>query len=605
MSDRIAPGALVLYKTRPARITEITDKIEIALAGAKPKRVRDKDIQLLHPGPVDSLDDLDVGGASVDEAWELLRGESVPLADLAELLYGEFTPATAWSSWQLVADGLYFDGSPEAVTGREAAVVAADIAEREAKAARETAWQGLIGRLKQGRIADEDRKELAEVERLALGQIDSSRILQALGINETPQHAHRLLSRVGYWAEEHEPYPERFGAPRQAVDLAVPPLPQDDRVDLTDLPAFAIDDEGNEDPDDAVSLDGERLWVHIADAAALVSAGSDIDREARARGANLYLPEGVVTMLPAEATERLGLGLHETSPALSVGMCVDEAGGLHDVEIKLSRVRVQRITYREADGRLDESPFRQILELTRRFRARRFARHAAAIDLPEASVRVDNGEIVIRRIESLASREMVTDAMLMAGEAVARYAKSRDIPIPFVGQPAPDEIRQPESPAAMYAYRRLFRPSSASLGEQAHFGLGLELYTRATSPLRRYLDLLTHQQLRAHLRGETPATRDELGAWIAEADAAAATVRRTERFANQHWKLAYLRRHPAWAGEAVVVDLEERRAAVIIPELALETRLRRTPDMVLDQSLRLELAQVDLPDLDARFRILS
>ena len=157
----------------------------------------------------------------------------------------------------------------------------------------------------------------------------------------------------------------------------------------------------------------------------------------------------------------------------------------------------------------------------------------------------------------------------------------------------------------MYAYRRLFKPSSASLNEQAHFGLGLDLYTRATSPLRRYLDLLTHQQLRAHLTGGSPVPKEDLGACIAEADAAAATVRRTERFANQHWKLAWLRRHQEWEGEAIIVDLDDRRAAVIVPELALETRIRRKPDMALDQRLRLAVAQVDLPDLDGRFRVLG
>ena len=605
MSERIAIGALVLYKSRPARVTDISDKIEIALPDAKPKRVRDKDVQLLHPGPVSDLNDLDAGSAGLDDAWELLCGESVPLADLAELLYGEYTPATAWSSWQLVADGLYFEGTPDSVTGREADAVAADIAAREARKAREAAWEGLIARLKQGSMADEDRKELAEVERLARGRSESSRVLQALGISESPQHAHRLLSRVGYWDEEHNPYPERFGAPRESVEMALGALPEDDRVDMTGIAAYAIDDEGNEDPDDALSIDGDRLWVHVADAAALVPHGSDADREARSRGANLYLPEGVSNMLPGEVTERLGLGLHETSPALSIGMRVDAAGELHDVEIRLTTVRVHRVTYREANTLLDETPFRELVDLTGRFRARRMANNAATIGLPEASVRLKDGDILIRPIEPLASRDMVTDAMLMAGEAVARYAVAQGIPIPFVGQPVPEEISHPETPAAMYAYRRLFKPSSASLSEQAHFGLGLDLYTRATSPLRRYFDLLTHQQLRAHLTGGSPVPKEDLGACIAEADAAAVTVRRTERLSNQHWKLAWLRRHQEWEGEAIVLDLDDRRAVVVIPDLALETRIRRKPDMELDQRLRLAVAKVDLPDLDGRFRVLG
>jgi exoribonuclease-2 len=605
MSQRIVPGSLVLYKTRPARVTEITDKIEIALSGDKPKRVRDKDITLLHPGPVDSLDGLSASEGNLEEARELLSGETVPLADLAELLFGDFTPATAWSSWQLVAEGLYFTGTPAAVTGRDADAVAADIAEREARVARERAWEGLITRLKQGKMADGDRRELGEVERVALGRTESSRVLQALGISESREHAHRLLSRVGYWDEDHDPYPARFGAPAASPVLEVPGLPVETRRDLTHLPAYAIDDEGNEDPDDALSIDGDRLWVHVADAAALVPADAEIDTEARSRGANLYLPEGVVNMLPEEVTQRLGLGLQETSPALSVGMRVADDGSLHDVEVCLTTVRVQRISYAEADSRLADGPLREIVERTRRFRARRFANGAASIDLPEAIVRLVDGEVRIRPVESHTSREVVTDAMLMAGESVASYAMANDIAIPFVGQPVPEEIRQPGTLSAMYAYRRLFKPSSSSLGAQPHFGLGLEVYTRVTSPLRRYLDLLTHQQLRAHLGGADPLPREELGARMAQADAASATVRRTERFANRHWKLVYLKHHPGWEGDAVVLDLEERRAVVVLPALALEARLRRTDDMALDRRLRVAVAQVDLPDLDVRFRVLG
>eukprot|EP00160_Parvularia_atlantis_P016364 Unigene5163_Nuclearia_a/m.15840 Unigene5163_Nuclearia_a/g.15840 ORF Unigene5163_Nuclearia_a/g.15840 Unigene5163_Nuclearia_a/m.15840 type:complete len:157 (+) Unigene5163_Nuclearia_a:1284-1754(+) len=38
----------------------------------------------------------------------------------------------------------------------------------------------------------------------------------------------------------------------------------------------------------------------------------------------------------------------------------------------------------------------------------------------------------------------------------------------------------------------------------AHWTLGLASYTQATSPIRRYTDVLVHYQLKAHLRGERP-----------------------------------------------------------------------------------------------------
>ena len=57
--------------------------------------------------------------------------------------------------------------------------------------------------------------------------------------------------------------------------------------------------------------------------------------------------------------------------------------------------------------------------------------------------------------------------------------------------------------AGMFALRKSLQRSLIRTSPAPHAGLGLEHYTQATSPLRRYVDLLVHQQLRAHLRGET------------------------------------------------------------------------------------------------------
>ena len=62
---------------------------------------------------------------------------------------------------------------------------------------------------------------------------------------------------------------------------------------------------------------------------------------------------------------------------------------------------------------------------------------------------------------------------------------------------------------------------------------------------------------------------------------------------------------PDWSGEAIVVGLDERKASVIIPELAFETKLRRSDKMVLDQSLRLAVREIDLPAQSGYFRVLE
>ncbi len=251
---------------------------------------------------------------------------------------------------------------------------------------------------------------------------------------------------------------------------------------------------------------------------------------------------------------------------------------------------------------LDQPAFRELHALTRRYREARHARDAASIELPEVNVRVVDGEVQIRPLPRLASRNLVTDAMLMAGEAAARFARDNDLVIPYAVQPPPEEIRQPATLAEAYAYRRLFRPSNAALAPDVHFGLGLELYTRATSPLRRYVDLVVHQQLRALLTGGKPLSREQMSERVAAAGAMSGVIRRAERLSNLHWKLIWLKRHPGWQGEAVVVALEERKAVVIIPQLALETRIRRSDDLQPDQVVTLQVQSVDIPAQTVHFR---
>lgn len=599
----LRPDSLVLYKIRPARVLALGEKIEIELEGGQLKRVRPKDISLLHPGPLRSLSDLDAREGELDEAWELLEGGETNLSELAELMFDELSPATVWATWQRVAEGLYFEGTPDSVRARTREQVEQDQAAREAKEAAEREWNEFLERMKQAQPAPQDSERLLEVESLALGRSNRSRILKALGHQETAQNAHRMLVQVGYWPPDYNPYPRRNNLPAADPDLAVPELLQEERLDLTHLSAYAIDDEGNQDPDDAVSLDGDRIWVHVADVAALVVPDSEIDRDARARGSNQYLPERIVNMLPAAVTDRLGLGLQPVSPALSFGFRCDESGKPDDIEIRTTLVRVERLSYEDVEQRLGEPPFAQLLHLTERFRALRKSRNAASIDLPEVSVRVVDGEVRIRPLPRLQSRSLVTDAMLMAGECAARFSLEHKIPIPFATQPTPDKIEEPADLAGMYAYRRRFKPTKL-LGEpERHFGLGLELYTRATSPLRRYSDMLVHQQIRTYLSRSTVLDSQQVTERTAESEAAALVVRRSERLSNQHWKLVYLRANPNWQGDGVLVEKGDHKSVVLIPELALETRLRLRSDPALNARVQLKPREIDLPDLTCYFSV--
>lgn len=602
-SASIQPASLVLYKIHPARVASVGDKIEIQLDGGKAKKVRDKDIKLIHPGPLSSLGALQQApSGNIEEAWELLQGEQTTLRELSELIFGADTPETAWATYQLLDAGVYFDGGINAIRMRTPAQVEKTQAEAAEKAAEAAAWEAFLQRVERAQINDEDRKRLAEVERVALGNAERSPILKQFDVAETPDAAHRFLLRVGYWPKHFNPWPMRSGAQLESVEQAVPNLPEESRLDLTGLEAWAIDDEGNQDPDDAISIDGDYLWVHVADVAALVRPDGHLDQAARERGTNLYLPETVYTMLPAAITTQLGLGLQAQSPAFSIGFRFD-GEQFHDIQVAITQVQVQRDSYEAVNARMDQAPFAQMAKITDAFRARRLARNAARLNLPEVSVKVRDEEVSIRPLPKLASRDMVTDAMLMAGEAIALFAEQQGIVIPHAMQPEPEEIRQPSTLSEMFAYRRLFKPSNTVLHPEPHFGLGLERYARATSPLRRYADLLVHQQVRAHVTGKTPQTKEQLAERMAGLDMRSGRIRRAERQSNQHWKLVYLQQHPNWQGEALVAAMEERKAALVIPELGMEIKMRLHDKFALDQPVTLRLRDVDLTTQDAYFSV--
>ena len=94
--------------------------------------------------------------------------------------------------------------------------------------------------------------------------------------------------------------PKVEAAADEAVEAARRGGPQ--RRDLTELPTFTVDPASARDFDDAVSArredGGVRVWIHIADVAAHVTPGSELDREAAERANSTYVPGAVEPMLP-------------------------------------------------------------------------------------------------------------------------------------------------------------------------------------------------------------------------------------------------------------------------------------------------------------------
>ncbi|MCP4421484.1 MAG: RNB domain-containing ribonuclease, partial [Chloroflexi bacterium] len=481
--------------------------------------------------------------------------------------------------------------------------VAAKKEARTAKAAEAASWDAFAARVQRSTFLVEDGRFLQEIAAVAMGQQERSQVLRNLKQSEAAENAHALLLRLGYWDESINPYPSRVGVTSSQPNAPLPDFPEESRRDLTHLVALAIDDEGSRDADDALSWEDGRLWVHIADVAALVSPDSPADLEARARGANLYLPEGTIHMLPLEATAVLALGLDETSPALSFGIDVTADGCITGLEIVPSTICVTRVSYDKANGRLPESPYCELLAVAQAYEARRNSNGAVIIDLPEVKIRLnDEGDVEIRPLPHLKSRDLVQEAMLMTGEAVAQFAREHNIPIPYRTQEPPDKIVEGSTPSAMFARRRTMTGSQPSSVPAPHAGLGLDQYVQATSPLRRYLDLVVHQQLRAFLRQEPMLDEQAVMERVGAAHAVSGDCRYAERLSNQHWTAVYLLRQQKWQGKGIVVDRRGKRDLVLLPQLGNEASIYKKEPMPLDASVQVELQSVDLVQREAHFR---
>ena len=592
----IGLGALVAYKEQPAVVLEISSKITIRVANGAERRVREKDIEQLHPGPVSDISHVVAPVGEIETAWEMLEGNEVSLREFCELAFEEFTPGSAWAAWQVLTAGELFRADDTKFRALPRLEVDRLRAERRKKQEAEEGRVRLVERIRSGAVTAADRASFGEIEAVARGASANSKIMRDLGIQPQPERAHDLLLRHGVWDPIDNPYPARFGvATRTPLTGAI----EDDtteRRDLTHAEAFAIDDIGTSAADDAVGRDGDDFWVHIADPAAGVSPGSAVSLGAYERAATLHNPEHFSHMLPENVIRRYSLGGDE-SRALSFRFNFELTGEPILREIVPSFVSVLRMTYEEADARLkDKNVMRSIEEMTRIFAGWRQTYAAPAIQLPEARIRVEQKRISIEPIEFGRSRDLVLESMLMVGYGVGRYAETQRLPIPYARQEEPELDEIPETLSAMWSARRRYKRSDHSTIPGPHAGLGLPVYVQATSPLRRYLDLLVHQQLRAALIGIPPLDTARVVELIGGAEARFSEVRKVESLSDRHYTLAYLLQNSDWTGTGVVVATG-KNVTVMVPELGLEAELAGRNSYELDDEVRLQIDTVRLPTL--------
>lgn len=622
--------SLVLYKNQPALLQEVsTDKYTILYCtalpspGGKPaqfatQKVREKDIELLFETTsgektllvqlLQVTEDAKAMQERIEPIYELLSEDEdsfttpVSFADLQD--YADVkTAQDSWLLYKALKNTLFFteqDSLSFMVQTKE--VIARQEEKNRAKEAELENRSAFIQRLKAKKLnLPADAQLMQDVEALALGQSDKSKTMKEAGFTETPEKAHKLLLDTGVWTVTKNPYPTRWGLSTQSATQRLAPPPEEERITL-EQEAYAIDNQWSTDPDDAIAFDGQYVWVHIADPASSVYPDSPIDIAARHRGATLYIPEGAVRMLAEDSLEDYALGLTPLSRALSFCIELDENGAVLSCKVLKTLVKVKRYTYEEADIQKDSPQLAPLYAIARRNEQRRLKAGAVSITLPEVHISVTDGIVNISPALSWESNNVVREFMLLAGEAVAKFAFKNGIPFPFVSQEKPDlPTNILDGYAGQYQLRRCMRSRSLGVTPMQHAGLGLGMYTQVTSPLRRYSDLVAHQQLRAFIDGRPLLNKDTMLERIAAGDAAAGASVKAERKSNLHWTLVYLTQNPQWEGDAVVVELKGKQALCLIPSLAQETLLTPSRTVALNDTIKVRAGNIDIPTLSVNF----
>ena len=199
---------------------------------------------------------------------------------------------------------------------------------------------------------------------------------------------------------------------------------------------------------------------------------------------------------------------------------------------------------------------------------------------------------------------MICEMMLLAGEGAARFAFKNRIPFPYVSQEAPEIPSDiPSGLAGQFRMLRCMHKRSVGITPALHAALGLAMYSQVTSPLRRYSDLVAHEQLRAFIGGRPVIDKDAMLERISEGDAASIAAKKASRFSEMHWKLVYLLQNPSWTGEAVCVDHKDSQAQLYIPSLDMQTYItpQKMPD--LNETMTVKAGNIDIPLQKADFTV--
>lgn len=418
-------------------------------------------------------------------------------------------------------------------------------------------------------------------------------ILNQAGISSTSAIFHFLV-KIGIWHEDENLDLLRYGIsldiPPHVISRAEslehnPPDLEPQRLDLRDRALLTIDGPATLDFDDALSVtrlgDNYEVGIHIADVAHFVRRDDDIDLEARGRASSIYMPDQKISMLPAVMAENLcSLKAGTDRPAISTLITMTPRAEILDYRIVPSLIRVKhQLTYHDVDAIANQDEtIAALLSLATLYRRQRLENGALIIDLPEIAIWLTpDGQPMFTKVDRESpSRMLVSELMILANDLTARFLVENKLAAIFRSQPEPRERLFEKDQGTLFQnwmQRKLINRFALSSTAQPHAGLGLNAYVTATSPIRKYSDLITQRQLRAAMGLETPYSQAEMDYLIASLEEPLAQVGRIQFRRQRYWLMKSLENRIGQKVEAQVLMKRRNGYVVLLSAYMIECLL--------------------------------
>jgi len=586
------------------------------------------------------------GRRALGAAWLLLLESAtpMPLEEFADLVCGHHQPLQLACCWlELQGEQLLFrwrQGEVQARPLNDLRSLRRDRHRLRLQEARERRWLALLKArepLPWATLQPLEQDRIAQLQQLASGQRVEAQLEPALRRSLTALHlgteqgidrgqVRHLLVDLQHWDPHHltslagTTWSNGFSdeleqEAQRLLELADHSLPGDAlRLDLTAQRCVTIDDDDTRDIDDALAFEpqgpGEgRLWIHVADPGRLVAWDSPLDQEARRRGSSLYLAQGILPMFPeALSTGPFSLRAGVRCAAWSTWVELNGDGAIQACGLERSWVRpTYRLSYADADDLIELAPPQEadlaaLERLLQRRRQWRLRQGALQMDVAEGRIRCRDGQARLEITETGTARAMVAEAMILAGAVAAQLAVEHGLALPFRSQlpaelpPAAELEALPDGPVRFAAIKRCLSRGLMGTAPAPHFSLGLPAYVQATSPIRRYGDLLVQRQLAAWKGGAPPLSAPELEPLLEAVDGAVREGIAISREDNRHWQQVWFEAHRSgqWRAEFLRwLRPQDRLGLVRVEELAMDLAAECPPRQEPGGALLLRVQLVD------------